>query len=376
MKIGFDAKRAFCNTTGLGSYSRTLITSLLHDYPKHEYFLYTPKEQLAFAEQVPEATIVKPQNFFTRTFHPLWRSYGIARRLQEDHIDLFHGLSHEIPHGIPASIKTIVTIHDLIFIRYPEFFPWMDRLSYQHKFKYSCFHADKIIAVSQQTKNDIIEFYGVSENKIEVIYQSCDPAFYEKIPEERIQAFKKDQALPNRYLLFVGSLTERKQPLNLVKALYLLRNEIDLPLVLVGAGPQKKRIHAFLQENAFENRVIFHKQVSFQDLPFIYQGADLFVYPSVFEGFGIPIIEALFSKVPVVTSNRSCLPEAGGPYSAYVDPGNIQDIAKGIYDVLTNDPRRQAMIEKSHQWVQRFRREKVIGQVHQFYQSLLREEGV
>ena len=371
MRIGFDAKRAFCNPTGLGSYARTLISSLIECYPDHEYLLYTPREKIHFAQNLPQVHIRKPQTVWAKAAHPLWRSVGVGKQIVEDRLDLFHGLSHEIPHRSRLlQLKMVVTIHDLIYLQYPQFFPWIDRQVYDYKFRYSCNHADKIIAVSQQTKSDIVELFKIPQEKITVIYQSCHPVFYPSATPEVIQQFKSQYSLPTDYVLFVGSLTDRKNPLNAVKALCLARSKLDLPIVLVGKGPQKEKILKFIYANHFNKQVLFFNHFDAQELSLLYQGARLFVYPSLFEGFGIPVIEALFSKVPVLTSNVSCLPEAGGPYSYYVNPRYIDEIAEGMRQILGDSEKRQIMIEKSYEWVQQFHYKQVVKNVFGLYQSL------
>ena len=174
MRIGFDAKRAFLNNTGLGNYSRDTIRVLSNFYPDNKYFLYTPKEKgnsrLAFLDNRNNTFVRTPQSLLNKALKSYWRSKSIVSDLFNNKIDIYHGLSHELPLGIEkTNIKTVVTIHDLIFIRYPHLFRTIDRKIYYKKFNSACHRADKIIAVSQQTKQDIIDFFLIPEEKIEVI---------------------------------------------------------------------------------------------------------------------------------------------------------------------------------------------------------------
>jgi glycosyltransferase involved in cell wall biosynthesis len=179
--------------------------------------------------------------------------------------------------------------------------------------------ADKIIAISEQTKRDIIEFLKVPESKIEVIYQGCHKAFKEQQSPELIQQTKEKYQLPERFILNVGTIEDRKNLLNVVKAI----SGTEIPLVVVGRKTKYyQKIETFLKKNKMEKQVLFLEGVSMDELAVIYKLADIFVYPSFFEGFGIPVIEALFSKTVVVTSNTSCLPEAGGKDSVYINPDN------------------------------------------------------
>ena len=211
MNIGFEAKRAYHNQTGLGHYSRTLIRSLATDFQQHQYFLFTPKPSALFQfNDLPNVKEVLPQSFLAKKFSSAWRSNWVKNDLKKNNIDLYHGLSHEIPVNIKQTgIKSVVTIHDLIHERYPEQYKLIDRKIYTKKFRYACEHADKIIAISNQTKEDIIDFYKTPAEKIEVCYQSCNPAFGVEVAADVKQRIKQHYNLPDRYFLYVGSVIER-----------------------------------------------------------------------------------------------------------------------------------------------------------------------
>ena len=157
MNIGFDAKRAYHNGTGLGHYSRTLLHSLSEYYPEHQYYLFNPKSSTSFEVRGNNINEVLPKGFLNKIFSSAWRSSWVKKDLQKLKIDLYHGLSHEIPLGIhKTGIKSVVTIHDLIFERFPQQFNKINVQLFRKKFTYACKHSDKIIAISQQTKKDII----------------------------------------------------------------------------------------------------------------------------------------------------------------------------------------------------------------------------
>jgi glycosyltransferase involved in cell wall biosynthesis len=347
MKIGYDAKRAFLNNTGLGNYSRWLIKAMASYHPDNNYYLYTPKakanSRLNFLKDHGNIHIVSPHsNLFTS----LWRSKGIVTDLKRDGIQLFHGLSHELPLGIKQSgVKSVVTVHDLIFMRFPQQFGRINHWIYTAKIKYACRVADKVIAVSQKTKDDIIELLGISPEKIEVVYQGCNPAFGIVQTDEKKLAVKQKYNLPNQFILSVGTIEERKNLLLTVKALLSVNN--DTPLVVVGKPtPYIKKVKAFIADNNLGNRVFFLHDVDFHDLPAIYQQASVFVYVSRYEGFGIPLLEAINCGTPVIAATGSCLEEAGGPDSLYVSPDNTIRLAENINKVLQNEPLRQLMAEK------------------------------
>jgi len=347
MNIGFDAKRAYHNGTGLGNYSRTLVTDLSILYPEHQYFLFNPKPSKKYALHGTNIHEVLPQKKLHQIFNSIWRSHWIKSDIIKKNIDLFHGLSHEIPIGLKnAGIKSVVTIHDLIFLRYPEQYNPIDIKIYTAKFKYACKHADHIIAISHQTKNDIIHFFGTASEKITVCHISCDQSYQTTVAEPEKLRVNEMLNLPDEYMLYVGSIIERKNLLGICKAMAMIKNEIHLSLVVIGRGKKyKEEVKALANENGISDRLIFLSEkenqsaeyISGSCFPAIYQSAKLFLYPSVFEGFGIPVLEALFSKTPVITSNISSLPEVGGNAAYYVNPGNPSEIAEGIKKIINDD---------------------------------------
>ncbi len=356
MKIGFDGKRAVNNLTGLGNYSRSLIEHLAKGFPQNQYFIYTPKAK----EPILKFSLFNLQNIFLKLPQKskfLWRSFGVKYQLLKDKIDLFHGLSYEIPFGLKKTgIKSIVTIHDLIFLRKPQYYQPIDRFIYDYKSKYACINADQIIAISEKTKQDIIELYNISPAKIEVIYQSCDDSFKVAATAAQKEEVKIKYNLPNQYILSVGTIEARKNILAIIKAMPKINSNVKL-IIIGKEKPYANKVKLEVENLGLADRVIFLKDIPFKDLPSIYQMASLFVLPSYYEGFGIPIIEALYSEVPVIAATGSCLEEAGGPNSLYVNPDDFEGFAKAINNVLTNVSLQQTMKEKGLQYVQSFNNE-------------------
>ena len=382
MIIGFDAKRAFNNFTGLGNYSRTLIETLAKYYPENEYHLFTPKiihhPRLDFIQSYPSVSVHFPTGFM-RKIHALWRSYFIANDISREKIDIFHGLSHELPLKIPKNVKTVVTIHDLIHEHYPQFYPFIDRKIYSWKFKSACEKADVVVAISEATKQDIMHFYKIEESKIKVIYQSCHPQFYEPSLENAIISEntplsilnKNKHNLPKNYVLYVGTVNERKNLLGLVKALQIIDNQLDIKLVVIGEGSEYfKKVKNYVLENDLQSSVLFLSNIPFSDFPSIYRGAKALVLPSFQEGFGIPIIEALWSSCPVITSEGGCFPEAGGPDSIYINPHDSAAIAHAIERVVTDASLRERMILRGCEYVQKFHEQRIGEELERLYMSL------
>jgi glycosyltransferase involved in cell wall biosynthesis len=385
MRIAFDAKRAFQNNTGLGHYSRTLISSLIQDFPQHHYYLAAPKQTGMYVPPDGNVQMITPVSGIAKAFKSLWRSNWVKSELKQQGIDLYHGLSHEIPVGIGhTGIKAVVTMHDLIFERYPHQYKAVDVAIYRKKFRYACTHADSIIAISQQTKQDLIDYYNTPAEKISVCYQACNPIFSHQHTQAEKDAVKKKYNLPAQFFLYVGTIIERKNLLNICKALQSLGGTIDIPLVVIGGGSENdsyyRSIRTFVKENGLEQKVVFLSEnatakqdeafKSAADFPAIYQSALAMIYPSVFEGFGLPVLEALWSQTPVITSNISCLPETGGDAALYVDPYSYESIATAMQQVYEDENLRKAMIEKGIAHAQQFTTHTCAAKVVEVYQSL------
>lgn len=367
MKIGFDAKRATQNFTGLGNYSRFVINNLADLYPQNTYWLFSPKPSVGKSEIKQSSSIFY---FIKNGFKPLWRSFGITKDIRKEKIQLYHGLSNELPFGIhKTGSKSVVTIHDLIFLKYPKFYPFIDRHIYNIKARYACRKADRIIAVSECTKKDIVELYGIAPNKIDVVYQGCFPIFKEKVGIDFKQQVIAKYNLPSRYLLSIGSIEDRKNILLIVKALKYIPN-----IHFVAIGRQRKyaeKIKAYIQENRLEDRVHILSGIPLNELPAILQASEIFIYPSLYEGFGIPIIEALSSGVPVIGATGSCLEEAGGTHSIYVNPHDEQELGRAVNKILSDSDLRNLMIEKGLEYVKRFSDKECTDKLIRLYKEVL-----
>jgi glycosyltransferase involved in cell wall biosynthesis len=302
-----------------------------------------------------------------KTFSSLWRIFGIKKDIRESKISVYHGLSNELPFGIKnTGVKSTVTIHDLIFLRYPEYYKPIDRFIYRLKFQYACKKADKIIAVSECTKRDIVSFFHTPEYKIVVIYQGCHPIYNEKVSEEKKKAVAEKYHLPSRFLLNVGSIEARKNLLLTVKVLKKIPE--DIHLVAVGKStPYQMEVEKYAEKSGIASRLHILNNVSFEDLPAIYQSAVLFVYPSFFEGFGIPVIEALSSEIPVIAATGSCLEEAGGPGSIYVNPNDDTELSEQIMEILNDRELTNKMIETGKEQVKRFSEESIASEIINLY---------
>lgn len=375
IKIGLDAKRIVRNGTGLGSYGRTLANDLA-GIDGLELMLYAPdKGRDNLRNQVVERDNLHycyPNGLYqTALGKAFWRSKGIISQMQHDGIQVYHGLSGELPLGIRKSgIKTVVTIHDLIFMRHPEYYHGVDVKIYTRKFRQTLREADRIVAISECTKRDICELGGIEPDRVDIIYQSCAHRFADSPENRQLWQVRDKYELPDRYILNVGSIEQRKNVLLAVKALHRLPE--DVALVIVGRRTHYAgEILQYVDENRLHDRVVMLHGVPDDDLPALYRMADAFVYPSRYEGFGIPIIEAIRLGLPVVACTGSCLEEAGGPDSLYVNPDDDEAMAHAISQVLFGAEGRQRRIELSQDYIKRFENTGAAQRFADLYREML-----
>ena len=380
LRIGLDAKRIVRNGTGLGSYGRTLVNDLAARQ-ELDLRLYVPdlgRDDLR--GQVPERQNLHyclPNYSLASHLLPLtslrksqWRSRSIVSQLQDDRVDVFHGLSGELPVGIRrAGIRTVVTIHDLIFLRHPEYYNWIDTKIYAWKFRQTLREADRIVAISECTKRDIMELGGVDDSKIDLIYQSCAPRFSAEADPQKAEEVRRRYQLPARFMLSVGSIEQRKNTMLALKALHWMPGDVHLVLVGRPTGYVKQLVACANKDNLASRLHLLHG-VPDDDLPAIYAQAEVFVYPSRYEGFGIPIIEAVRMGLPVIGCTGSCLEEAGGPDNLYVGADDPQALAQAFTLLQKGAQGREQRIERSRQYVRRFENSDAAQRFAELYASL------
>jgi glycosyltransferase involved in cell wall biosynthesis len=385
MHIGYDGKRAFQNKTGLGNYIRSLMATLTTYYPANKYTLFAPKKTNLFDPTLHQGvSAIFPKSKFYNKFPSLWRRWGMIQAIEKSGIDIYHGVSNELPSGIgKLNIKTVVTVHDIIFERFPETYHFDERYVHRWKIKHACKVADTVIAISNQTKKDLVETYKVPAEKITVCYQNCNPIFHRIADDEEKYNIKKRYNLPDQYFLFVSSIAPRKNLIAVCKALAANKSEIDIPLVVIGDGKkEKEEAKAFMTANGISHLLILlnelpqSKESSYTtaaDFPAIYQQALALIYPSIFEGFGAPLLEALWSYIPVISSNTSSLPEVAGDAALYFAPHDIDTLANHMYRVATDKTLVIDLKEQGLKRAQLFTGEKHSQSIMEVYQGLLKK---
>ena len=370
--IGYDAKRIVRNGTGLGSYGRTLVNDLAPIMPDVTLRLYAPdagRDDLRCQVQSREnVRFCYPRHLRFRLQRDWWRMKGVVKDLRRDGVELYHGLSGELPEGLSAAgIPGVVTVHDLIFLRHPEFYPALDAFFYKLKFRKMLREATRIIAISACTKRDILYYGDFPEDRIDLVYQSCSTRFSQPVSPSLLVEARRKYRLPQRYVLNVGTVEVRKNILLGIRAMAKL--PADLHLVIVGRQTKyQKRLDAEIRKLGLGNRIHFLQGVPNTLLPAVYRQAEAFIYPSRYEGFGVPVIEAIQSGLPVVAATGSCLEEAGGPDSLYVDPDDADGAAAAVLSAMEN---RTGMVERSRHYVRRFENQDVASQVLEVYGKAL-----
>ena len=383
MNIGYDGKRAFQNKTGLGNYIRSLMAILTQHYPGNQYTLFAPeKTDLFDVTAFNNVKAVFPETLAGKHFQGWWRRNGMVKAIARAGVDIYHGVSNELPlHIERTGIKTVVTVHDIIFERFPETYHFDERYVHRWKIKQACKVADAVIAISKQTKDDLINFYGVPENKIFISYQSCNPIFQQPISNDYKAIVKKRYQLPERYFLFVSSIAPRKNLIAICRAMILLKDKINIPLVVIGNGKnEKEEVKKLMQDNDIAGRLILlnemaaSKESAFTtaaDFPAIYQQALALVYPSVFEGFGAPLLEAMWSGLPVISSNTSSLPEVAGDAALYFSPHDYELLAQHMLNIALNNSVATVLRSKGFEQAQHFTTQKYADSIMSVYHQIL-----
>jgi glycosyltransferase involved in cell wall biosynthesis len=354
MDLGFDAKRAFHNATGLGNYARDVLRILHRHRPDHVLHAYTPGGgKVPFALEGERFVVHGPRGALGRLLPSLWRGRGVVRDAVLDGVSVFHGLSHELPLGIERTrVAPVVTIHDLVFERLPELYPAVDRRIYQAKARSAVRRARLVVAISAQTRRDLEELYGLAPERIRVVYQTCNAAFRTPVAPAALEEVRRRLEVPERFLLAVGTVERRK---NLALAVEALAGLEGVPLLAVGrATPYQDELRELARARGVADRVRFLSGVATPDLAALYRLATVVLYPSRYEGFGIPILEALFSGTPVVTTRGGVFAEVGGPGTVYVDPDDAAALREELRGLLDDPARRRSMAEAGLRHAARF----------------------
>ncbi len=377
-RIGIDARKV--RDFGIGVY----VTNLIHGLARiegagetpgdNEYILYVRPEDRDFADDLPASFRCVAERSPVYSLREIgWMSWRIRR----SRLDLYHATHYVLPAIVTC--PTVVTIHDIIHLLYPGFLPNRAASFYaQGMFRHSVARADRIVAVSHNTRSDVLDHFNVSEDKVRVVYNGVEDRFRQSLAEDELRAALDDVGVQRPYVLFVGNPKPHKNLDRVIKAYARARSRagFDAPLVCAGARPGSDfKLERRARQLGIGDCIRLLGHVDGKVLPALYQGASLFLYPTLYEGFGLPVVEAMASGVPVITSNTSSLKEIAQGYAELVNPLEVKEIAKAIERCMGNRGHARQLAVRGRERSARFRWEETAKSTLDIYRDVLREGG-
>ncbi len=348
MNIAIDARMIL--HSGIGTYTRNLVTNILDIDKSNTYILLGKKEELS--------KYAKKRNVCVKEFHsPI---YSISEQAIEP-LKLWNTEFLHCPHyNIPVIYEgeMIVTVHDLIHLIFPQFLKHRAAYFYAKSlFKLMAIRTKKIIAVSENTKADIVNYLGVKEDKVVVIYNGVSEIFKKDAPQEECAKLRHKLNLHAKYILNVSNMKKHKNIEILIEAYSKLRKKgIEQKLLLVGGKKERvEELQIYAEQLNVAEDVISLQNIDFEDLPLLYKICDVFVFPSLYEGFGLPLVEAMASRVPIVTSNVSSMPEVVGNAGITVEPNDADSLAEAIEKIISDSKLRENMIKIGIKQIEKFK---------------------
>jgi glycosyltransferase involved in cell wall biosynthesis len=365
VRIGIDARKL--HDFGVGTYIRNLLNELARIDHSSEYVLFCRPQ---------DAEVVRS---FGPNFRPVAESSGhysvreqllIPLAVRRAHLDLFHAPHYVLPALTPA--RTVVTIHDCIHLMFPEYLRHRGAYAYAHAALWTAAHrSDRIFTVSEQSKRDILKFFKIPPEKIVVTPNAIDERFSVEPDEETVAQIKDRYQLDKPFILYAGNIKPHKNLERLVEAFHRVREDggySDLRLLIIGNEISKlQSLRRAIHRHMLHKHVRLHGYVTADTLAVFYRLASVFVFPSLYEGFGLPPLEAMASGTPVVTSNVSSLPEVVGDAAILVDPYDPTSIAHGIVQVLKSETLRADLRERGLARARAFSWARSVGKVREIY---------
>ncbi|MCK4649384.1 glycosyltransferase family 4 protein [bacterium] len=375
MRIAIDFRSTIGQPAGIGRFTNNLVKQIALLGSKNEYILYSfypkmpNKEIKEFIKKHPNLSL-KTNPVPGRIMRYLWDYFKIPIEFSIGEVDIIHIMDFLIPNIKKA--RLIVTVHDISSILFPQWHTRYTRRWVKDRIYLAKEKAHKIIVDSVHTKKDLVRTLGVSEDLIAVIYGGVGEQFQPIKDRETLKQIKKRYKIRDKYLLFLGTLEPRKNILGLIRAFHKIKNRFpNYQLVIAGKrGWKFQEIFKTVGELRLEDKVIFTGYLPEEDIPSLYSGAELFIYPTLYEGFGFPPLEAMACGTPVITSNLSSLPEVMGEAGILIDPNNIDELARAIESALSNEDLKRELRAKGVRQAAKFSWKRCAQETIKVYQEV------
>jgi glycosyltransferase involved in cell wall biosynthesis len=372
MRIGIDATPLPPQPVGAGNYIIQLIKALVEQKSDHDFVIFAQpsgQDMISLPEgSAAEWVIVEERSPGSRL---IWEQVQFPKLIRESGVELLHSTHYTRPTRLPC--KSVVTFHDMTFFLYPELHTWARRLYFPRMMRLSASRADKLITVSDSTRNDLVRVLRIDPKKVTTTHLGLNPGYKPIVDQDEKRRVAEKYALPEKFILYVGLVEPRKNLPVLINAFKrLIYEEYNYKLILVGRyGWMYEQLLDQVKELNLENQVQFLGYVPQEDLPLVYNLASLFVYPTIYEGFGLPVLEAMACGVPVITSDVSSLPEIVNK-SGILTPVNDPDaLFEAIVKGLDDSDLRQELIRKGPERAENFSWTKTAQLTLQVYQQAM-----
>lgn len=363
MKIGIDIRNLGKKRTGDEAVFFNLVKNLALIDNANEYFLFTDISDAAILEEIRSSLDLKNKPNFK--IIPLksrnrfaWNFWTLPRHLRKNPVDIYH-TQYIVPWFVPRKIKIITVIHDISFNFFPRLIRFADLFFLKTLIPISIRRADKVIGVSEFTQREIIKYYKINPEKTAFVHNSVDDdSFNKKYSAEELEAVRKKYHLPKKFILYIGTLQPRKNLPRLIEAYAQAKKELDSETKLVLGGIRghnfDEQIDAEIKKSGLEKEIIFPGYIDTKDKPAVFQLADVFCFPSLYEGFGIPILEAMAAGTPVIASDIPPHRETAGEAAEFFDPRDKDELAQKIVSVCQDTELKNTLIEKGRIQVKKF----------------------
>lgn len=377
MKIGIDIRLIGKKQTGSESVVFNLVKNLAKIDSENKYLLFTDTDDATVLQYVILNLEIGNKNNFKiislKTANKfVWNAWTLPHYLRENLLDVYH-TQYILPFFVPKRTKLITHIHDISFNFYPQFIKWADLFFLKTLIPWSIRKAAKVITVSEASKQEIMKYYHVPEEKIDVVYNSIGENFSKNYSADDLAKMKGKYNLPEKFLLYIGTLQPRKNIPFLVRAFARMKEGMpEYKLVLVGqrkAHNYDQEIDTVIEGLKLQKSVVFPGYIETADLPTIYQMADVFVFPSLFEGFGIPLLEAMASGTPVAASDIPVFREVAKEAAEYFDPESLDELMKVVYNISINPELKNKLINSGQARIKFFSWAKSAEKLLGIYQS-------